>query len=185
MDALTLLTTRYSSPRLTEPAPSGDALELIKRAAVQVPDHGALRPWRFVVAEGREALSRLGDIFAEAAIEEDPSISVDIQERARQLPMRAPMVITCIAKVTEHPKVPASEQIQSAACAVMAMQQMAFALGFGGVWRTGAYAQQDYVKQAFDLQPDDEIVGFLYLGTATGNAPQRTALDTANYFSQF
>lgn len=185
MDALTLLTTRYSSPRLTEPAPGGEALELIKRAAIQVPDHGALRPWRFVIAEGREALGRLGDIFAEAAIEEDPSISVEMQERARQLPLRAPMVITCIAKVTEHPKVPAAEQIQSAACAVMAMQQMAFALGYGGVWRTGAYAQQDYVKQAFGLQADDEIVGFLYLGTSTTAAPQRTPLEPANYFSQF
>ncbi|GHG74976.1 nitroreductase [Alishewanella longhuensis] len=185
MDALTLLTTRYSSPRLTEPAPGGEALELIKRAAIQVPDHGALRPWRFVIAEGREALDRLGDIFAEAAIEEDPSISVEMQERARQLPLRAPMVITCIAKVIEHPKVPAAEQIQSAACAVMAMQQMAFALGFGGVWRTGAYAQQDYVKQAFALQADDEIVGFLYLGTSTAAAPQRTPLDPDNYFSQF
>lgn len=185
MDAITLLTTRYSSPRLSEPAPTGEALTLIKRAALQVPDHGALRPWRFVIAEGREALSRLGDIFAEAAIEEDPSISLEMQERARQLPLRAPMVIICIAKVSEHPKVPAAEQIQSAACAVMAMQQMAFALGFGGVWRTGAYAQQDYVKQAFALAPDDEIVGFLYLGTATGAAPQRTALEPDVYFSQF
>jgi len=185
MDALTLLTTRYSSPRLTEPAPSGDALELIKRAALQVPDHGALRPWKFVIAEGREALSRLGDIFAEAAIEEDPSISVELHERARQLPLRAPMVITCIAKVTEHPKVPIAEQVQSAACAVMAMQQMAFALGFGGVWRTGAYAQQDYVKQAFNLAADDEIVGFLYLGTSSSAPSQKAALDPSLYFSQF
>lgn len=185
MDAITLLTTRYSSPRLAEPAPSGEALELIKRAAVQVPDHGALRPWRFVIVEGRAALSRLGDIFAEAAIEEDPSLSVDMQERARQLPLRAPMIITCIAKVVDHNKVPAAEQVQSAACAVMAMQQMAFALGFGGVWRTGAYAQQDYVKQAFDLNVDDEIVGFLYLGTSTSAAPQRTPLVADHYFSRF
>ncbi len=185
MDALTLLTTRYSMPRLREPAPQGDALELIKRAAIQVPDHGCLRPWRFVIAQGREALTRLGDIFAEAAIEEDPSISVEMQERARQLPLRAPMVIVCIAKVTEHAKVPAAEQVQSAACSVMAMQQMAFALGFGGIWRTGAYAQYDYVKQAFNLETDDEIVGFLYLGTAASGAPERSALDTAEYFSQF
>lgn len=185
MDAITLLTTRYSSPRLTEPAPAGEALELIKRAALQVPDHGALRPWRFVIVEGKSALSRLGDIFAEAAIEEDPSISLEMQERARQLPLRAPMIITCIAKVVEHAKVPTAEQVQSAACAVMAMQQMAFALGFGGVWRTGAYAQQDYVKQAFELGPDDEIVGFLYLGTSTSSAPQRTPLEPASYFSDF
>lgn len=185
MDALTLLTSRYSSSRLTEPAPAGEALDLIKRAALQVPDHGLLRPWRFVVAQGRESLSRLGDIFAEAAIEDDPSISAELQERARQLPLRAPMVITCIAKVTAHQKVPAAEQVQSAACAVMAMQQMAFALGFGGMWRTGAYAQLDFVKQALELGEDDEIVGFLYLGTATGPAPQRAVLDSTDYFSDF
>lgn len=185
MDALTLLTTRYSSSRLVDPAPSGDDLALIKRAALHVPDHGALRPWRFVIAEGRDALCRLGDIFAEAAVEEDPSISTDMQERARQLPLRAPMVIVCIAKVADHPKVPAAEQVQSAACAVMAMQQMAFALGYGGIWRTGAYAQQDYVKQAFDLGADDEIVGFLYLGTAAGAAPQRAELDSTDFFKNF
>ncbi|KRS22552.1 nitroreductase [Alishewanella sp. WH16-1] len=185
MDALTLLTSRYSSPRLTEPAPSAEAMALIKRAAVQVPDHGALRPWRFVVVQGREALVRLGDIFAEAAIEEDPTISLELQERARQLPLRAPMVIVCIAKITDHPKVPAAEQVQSTACAVMAMQQMAFALGYGGIWRTGAYTQYDYVKQAFELAADDEIVGFLYLGTPNGEAPNRTPLDADNFFSAF
>ena len=54
MDAVTLLTTRYSSARLTEPAPSGEALAIIKQAALQVPDHGHLRPWRFVVVNGRK-----------------------------------------------------------------------------------------------------------------------------------
>ncbi len=78
MDAMTLLTTRYSSSRLTEPAPEGEALQLIKQAAVRVPDHGGLRPWRFVVFKGKSALSKLGDIFAEAALEEDPSIANDL-----------------------------------------------------------------------------------------------------------
>ena len=92
MDALTLLTSRFSSARLTEPAPAGEALDNIKRAALQVPDHGNLRPWRFVIAQGRQALCRLGDIFAEAAIEEDPTISLELQERARQLPLRGASV---------------------------------------------------------------------------------------------
>ena len=65
MDAMTLLTTRYSSSRLTEPAPAGEALQLIKQAALRVPDHGGLRPWRFVVFSGKSALTKLGDIFAE------------------------------------------------------------------------------------------------------------------------
>jgi nitroreductase len=183
MDALTLLTTRYSSARLTEPAPSGDALDNIKRAALQVPDHGNLRPWRFVIAQGRQALCRLGDIFAEAAVEDDPSIANEILERARQLPLRAPMVVVCIAKVVEHAKIPFAEQQQSAACAVMAMQQAAFAQGFGGIWRTGAYAQLDFVKQALELGEDDEIVGFLYLGTPNGEAANRHTPDPEDYFT--
>jgi nitroreductase len=183
MDALTLLTTRYSSARLTEPAPAGEALENIKRAALQVPDHGNLRPWRFVIAEGRQALCRLGDIFAEAAVEDDPAIANEILERARQLPLRAPMVVVCIAKAVEHAKIPLAEQQQSAACAVMAMQQAAFAQGFGGIWRTGAYAQLDFVKQALGLGEDDEIVGFLYLGTANGEPVNRHTPDPADYFT--
>lgn len=185
MDALTLLTTRHSSPRLTEPAPAGEALELIKRAALRVPDHGGLRPWRFVIVTGKDALNRLGDVFAEAAIEDAPGISTEMHERARQLPLRAPMVIVCIAKVAEHAKVPAHEQVQSAACAVMAMQQAAFAQGFGGIWRTGSYAQQDFVKQSLDVGEDDEIVGFLYLGTASGNSPIRAEPDPETFFSYF
>ena len=185
MDALTLLTSRHSTARLTEPAPAGDVLENIKRAAVQVPDHGALRPWRFIIAEGRQALSKLGDIFAEAAVEDDPAISNDMLERARQLPLRAPMVIVCIAKCVNHPKVPLSEQTQSAACAVMAMQQAAFALGFGGIWRTGAYTQYEFVKQAFELGEDDEIVGFLYLGTCAQELPAKTPLAVEEFFSDY
>ena len=183
MDAVTLLTTRYSSARLTEPAPSGEALAIIKQAALQVPDHGHLRPWRFVVVNGRKSLEKLGDIFAEAAVEDDPAISNDLLERARQLPLRAPMVIVCIAKAVEHAKVPLIEQQQSAACAVMAMQQAAFAQGFGGIWRTGAYAQLDFVKQALELGEDDEIVGFLYLGTPNGEPAKRHTPDPAEYFS--
>jgi len=185
MDAITLLTTRYSSARLTEPAPAGDDLELIKQAALRVPDHGALRPWRFVVFNGKKALSKLGDIFAEAALEDQPTIAEEMLERARQLPLRAPMVIACIAKCREHAKVPVAEQVQSAACAVMAMQQAAFALGFGGIWRTGAYTQYDFVKQALELGEDDEIVGYLYLGTCASEVPERKVLPTAEFFQDF
>lgn len=185
MDAITLLTTRYSSSRLTEPAPTGESLLLIQQAALRVPDHGALHPWRFVMFQGKTALAKLGDIFAEAAVEEDPAIANELLERARQLPLRAPLVIACIAKCVEHGKVPMQEQVQSAACAVMAMQQAAFALGFGGIWRTGAYTQYEFVKQALGLGEDDEIVGFLYLGTATAEAPSRPPLDPSDFFSHF
>lgn len=185
MDAITLLTSRHSSSRLSEPAPSGEALQLIKQAALQVPDHAHLRPWRFVVFDNKKALKKLGDIFAEAAVEDGQFASDEVVERARQLPLRAPMVIACIAKCVEHPKVPMAEQVQSAACAVMAMQQAAFALGFGGIWRSGAYTHYSFVKQALGLSGDDEIVGYLYLGTSTQELPARPALNPDDFFEQF
>ena len=92
MDAVTLLTTRYSSARLTEPAPSGEALTIIKQAALQVPDHGHLRPWRFVVVNGRKYLEKLGDVFAEAALEEDPTVASELIERARQIPAAVDLI---------------------------------------------------------------------------------------------
>ena len=52
MDTITALTTRVSSPRLQEPGPSDSQLDLLLQAAIRAPDHGLLRPWRFIVLSG-------------------------------------------------------------------------------------------------------------------------------------
>ena len=67
----------------------------------------------------------------------------------------------------------------------MAMQQAAFALGFGGIWRTGAYTQYEFVKQAFELGEDDEIVGFLYLGTCAQEVAAKAPLAVEEFFSDY
>lgn len=161
MQALDLLLNRSSQPRLESPAPDGQVLQNILHAGMKVPDHGNLSPWKFVVCQGA-GLGRLGDIFEQAAIEEQLT-EREIQ-RAPQLPTRAPMVIVVIACYQQHDKVPWVEQVASASCAVYAMQLAALAQGFDGIWRSGIYTQSPYVKTAFNLQEQDEIVGFLYLG---------------------
>ena len=179
MHALELLLNRTSQPRLQEPAPAGEILENIMQAALRAPDHAALTPWRFVVCQGL-GLNRLGEILEQAAIASDMS-EKDI-ERAPQLPLRAPMVIVAIAKYQDNPKVPWVEQVASTACAVHSMQMAALAQGFNGIWRTGSYAQNDEVKKAFALQEQDEIVGFLYLGTPQAEALPRKPKASADYF---
>ena len=72
MDALTLLLNRSSQPRLTAPAPSGDALENIMQAALRAPDHACLTPWRFIVCEGK-GLDKLGSLYEQSAIDNDKS----------------------------------------------------------------------------------------------------------------
>ncbi|MGO2127896.1 MAG: NAD(P)H nitroreductase [Pseudoalteromonas prydzensis] len=162
MDAIELLLTRQSDPRLIAPAPNNSQLEIIKQAALRVPDHGALAPWQFIVVAG-DARERLGEIYYQSAVAEQQDEKVI--NRAKELPLRAPMIIIAIAKYQAHPKVPRIEQVQSAGCAVLAMQQAAFAQGLGGVWRTGYFAQSEAVKASLSLNTDDEIVGYLYLGT--------------------
>ncbi len=162
MDAIELLLTRQSDPRLIEPAPNDEQLAIIKQAALRVPDHGCIAPWQFIVVTG-EARERLGDIYYRSAVAEQQDDKVI--SRAKQLPLRAPMIIIAIAKYQAHPKVPRIEQVQSAGCAVLAMQQAAFAQGLGGVWRTGYFAQSEQVKAELNLDQIDEIVGYLYLGT--------------------
>jgi len=162
MDALDLLLNRRSIAKLSEPAPEGKALENIIRAGLRAPDHAGLTPWRFVIAQG-EGLGKLSDILVEAA-EADQSEQAVI-DKVKNAPFRAPMVITVIAKVTEHDKVPALEQHLSAGCAVQAMQMAAVAQGFQGFWRSGHWMFHQNVRQAFGLEGDDAIVGFLYLGT--------------------
>jgi len=162
MDALELLLNRRSIAKLTAPAPEGKALENIISAGLRAPDHGGLTPWRFVISQG-DGLQKLANILVNAAQTESGEDSVI--EKLAKAPFRAPMVITIISRVTVHAKVPALEQHISAGCAAQAMQMAAVAQGFQGFWRSGQWMFHAEVHKAFGLQRDDEIVGFLYLGT--------------------
>lgn len=180
VDALHLLLNRSSQPRLSAPAPSDQVLENIMQAALRAPDHACLTPWQFIVCQGK-GLDKLGALYEQSAIENGKS-QQEI-DRAVKLPHRAPMVVVAVAKYVEHEKVPRVEQIASASCGVMAMQMAAVAQGFNGMWRTGSYAQCDIVKQGLDLTEDDEIVGFLYLGTPAFEPAPKPQRNSADYFT--
>lgn len=181
MDALELLLNRRSVAKLEAPAPEGKALENIIRAGLRAPDHANLTPWRFVIAQGR-GLQKLSDILVKAALAENSEEAV--VTKLKNAPFRAPMVITVIAKVTPHEKVPALEQHLSAGCAVQAMQMAAVAQGYQGIWRSGNWMFHADVRAAFGLEGEDEIVGFLYLGTPTSTpmkVPERELSQFVEY----
>ena len=162
MNALTALQTRTSAPRLIEPAPADADLDQIIKAALRAPDHGMLRPWRFLIVEG-EARRKLGQLFVDCLRPQTP----EQQEKLLASPLRAPMVIVCVATIKDNPKIPAIEQICSMAAAVQNMSVAIFALNFGAIWKTGEVAYSPEVKIALGLKPTDAIVGYLYVGTPT------------------
>jgi nitroreductase len=176
MDALVALHTRTAAPRLVDPAPGDAALEQILRAGLRAPDHGMLRPWRFLVVEG-DARNKLGQIFVDALQPATPEEA----DKLRAAPLRAPLIIVGVATVKDNPKVPAIEQVASCAAAVQNMSVAIHALGFGSIWRTGAPTYDAQVKQALGLKESDAIVGFLYVGTPTTRDRPAPVLNTADF----
>lgn len=167
MDALELLIGRESATKLTSPGPDQEALEKMFQSALRAPDHGRLRPWRFVVVP-EEKRERFGELMADCLRRMEPNAPADALQRERDKAMRAPVIVVAAATVQRGHKIPDVEQIASAAAATENIMLAARALGYGAMWKTGAPAYDAQVKQALGLDPDNEIMGFLYLGTQVG-----------------
>lgn len=163
MDALELLTQRTSTPALRAPAPTPEQVKLMLDAACRAPDHGMLRPYRFLVIEG-DALNKLGQLYLKAGLTKNPAMEEAEQKKLQNMPLRAPMIIVCIAVKQEHPKVPEVEQVITAGCAAHAIVQSAFAQELGAMWRTGAMTHDPVVREGLAIAENEEIVGFVYLG---------------------
>jgi nitroreductase len=170
MDAIEALTSRRSPVKLVDPAPSDEEVSGILEAAIRAPDHGRLRPWRFIILRGA-ARERLGDVLAAALRARAPDVPDDVVQRERQKPLRAPLVIVAAAALQEGHKIPIVEQMLAAGAATQNIMVAAHAMGFGAMWRTGDGAYDAKVKVALGLKPEDAIVGFVYLGTPAGRTP--------------
>ncbi|WP_374438678.1 nitroreductase family protein [Pseudomonas panipatensis] len=182
MEAYDALVNRVSHARLGEPAPSAEQLDRLFRVALRAPDHGQLRPWRFLTVEG-EARGQLGELFARATRAAQPEATPEALAKARAMPMRAPTLVVAIARLHEHPKVPEIEQLLAAGCAAYGLLQAAFVEGLGAIWRTGALASDPLVQQGLGLSANERIIGFIYLGTPTGERRQPIPLDPAAFVS--
>jgi nitroreductase len=169
MDALDLMLGRESALKLEPPGPSADELEQIFASAVRAPDHGRLRPWHFVVI-GPEQRARFGEVMADSLRRRMPSTSEGELQRERDKAFRAPTIVVVAAKVKKAHKIPEIEQLASAAAAAQTIMLAAPALGYGAVWKTGAPAYDPTVKTTLGLAEDDDIIGFLYLGTRAGGS---------------
>lgn len=187
MDALDALHNRVSIGVLTDPAPSRAQRDNIFRAALRAADHGNLRPWRFLVVEG-VARNRLGEIYlkaSERSEEGEEPLSDAQRERYRAMPLRAPLILIAITCLQEHPKVPLNEQRMSTAGAVQAVLIAAFAEGVGAYWRTGELAENRQVARALGLADNEEISGFIYMGTPQKAPRPAPELAVSDFFADW
>ncbi|PKM21624.1 MAG: nitroreductase [Gammaproteobacteria bacterium HGW-Gammaproteobacteria-14] len=183
MDILTAINERVSCPRLQEPPPDAAQLEQLLKAAVRAPDHGLLRPWRFITVAGEDR-QRFGQMVVDACIAGQPDLNEAQCEKLRLAPLRAPMVLVVVAEIQVEHKVSEIDQIMACAAAVQNLLLTAHAIGVGAMWRTGAPALSNELKVALGFSPKDEIVGFIYLGTPCGSPRVPSMDDPAPYVRQ-
>jgi nitroreductase len=169
MEALDLLLGRDSAVRLSDPGPREDELAIIFESAVRAPDHGRLRPWRFVIISG-DKRERFGELLAASLKARQPDAPAEQLQREREKAQRAPIIVAVAAHLVHPHKIPEQEQLLAAGAAAQNIMLAAHAQGYGAMWKTGEAAYDPAVKQALGLDPADEIVGFLYLGTRVGGA---------------
>jgi nitroreductase len=180
--ALRPILTRRSTAALFPPGPSADQVDALLRAATTVPDHSALRPWRFVVVSG-DARQAFGDALAAAALEERPELADAALDRIRSKAFVAPALIAVAAHVDPSAKVPVWEQVASATCAGYAIALAAHQLGLGAIWKSAPVHRGVAIEKALDLTPDDEFLGWVNLGHTGADREiiERPMLDLGAY----
>lgn len=168
--------TRRSIAQLVLPVPSLDVLQRSFEAAGTAPDHRLLRPWRYLTIEG-EALTALGELFYQGMLEASPERGAQEQNKLRQMPLRAPMIIVAILRRQTQAKVPDWEQWLSLGASIQNLLLSLHDEGFAAMWRTGDVTSLERVKQGLGLAAGEEIGGFIYVGTAAGSKAAPTPPD--------
>jgi len=171
---LDLIINRLTPARLAEPAPSASQLEQALLAAQAAPDHGRLKPWRFLIIEG-EARARFGALMADALKQRDPTATPELLEKEAQKPQRAPLTIIVVAEIQDSPKAPEVEQLLAVGAATQNLILALHAQGFGAQWKSGAASFDATVKAGLGLKASDHIVGIVYVGTPAEPGKPRPA----------
>lgn len=175
--ALAFLKSRRSRPAklFTHPVPDRDQLTEILTAATRVPDHGKLEPWRLIVVKGA-AFQRLADL-AEARAHELGGDAEKVAKGRGQYDL-GKLAVVVIASPKPSPKIPAVEQLMSAAALCFGIVNAAEAAGWGASWLTGWPAHDaTFAARAFGCEDGETVAGIIHIGTPPEDAPDRPRPD--------
>lgn len=161
--ALDWLGLRYSvGPQFLVP-PGPDPKQWARAAglAMRAPDHGGLRPFRFVVV-GEPQRPALSELFAQGATQRGQQGAA--VERARARALNGPGLAALIARVrSDVADVPPHEQWLCVGAALMNFMNALHLMGFGAKALSGASASDPVVSAAF-CGPGEQLVSWVIAG---------------------
>ena len=166
------------APTLGLPAPSADKIDLLIRIGFRVPDHGKLGPWR-IVRFTPESKAKLVEKLKALAESRDDRKAVGALQKL-SIPPEALLVIS--SPVFPYKK-PLWEQQLSAAAVCQNLLIAAGALGYGANWITDWYSYDDEAKAILGLTGEENVAGFIFLGTPSEPPLERERPDYASRIS--
>ncbi len=175
--ALEFLSTRRSTPPklMSLPVPSAEELAPLLQAAVRVPDHGKLEPWRLIVLS-RPAMVRMADLAEARAVERGGDAEMIAKGRGQY--DQGHLAVVVVASPKENPKIPASEQLLSAGCVCLSLVNAAIAAGWGACWLSGwPNHDRTFVERAYGLAAHETVAGIIHIGTPTTPVADRPRPD--------
>ena len=177
--AFDFLASRQSQPAklFAGPVPTRAELEPILTAALRVPDHGKLEPWRLIVLTRPDMVRLAGMAEARARALGGDAEKID---KGRGQFDRGGVAVVVISSPQDVPKIPQAEQVLSAGALCLGLVNAATAAGWGANWLTG-WVSHDVaiVAEAFGCTAGETVAGIVHIGTPGSPAPERPRPDLA------
>ena len=169
---------RRSRSSVTADAPTYEQLLPLVEAAATVADHGDLKPWRLIELRG-SSRERLGAAFVEAS-----GLTGKDAAKLADKPLRASLLIAVVVSYKPSFKVPRWEQEAVASGVAHLLSLLLDEAGWGVFWRTGGHTRHGAVHRMHELGPDEELLGWLYVGgIAKVKAEKKSKFSASRYLT--
>tara|TARA_B100000963_G_scaffold69072_1_gene57415 strand:- start:4313 stop:4828 length:516 start_codon:yes stop_codon:yes gene_type:complete len=147
-----------------EEIPEND-LDIILKAGIRVPDHGALSPWKLKVIKGKSLKKIDEEVILKEFLKQNPNAEKSLIDKESMRLQRASVVIVVISTPVEQSKIPEWEMRLSSGAVCMNLLSCAQSLNYAAQWLTEWYAYNDnLLKYLGGDTKKDKIAGFIYLG---------------------
>lgn len=136
------------------------------------PNHKMTEPWRFTVFSGEGLKTFAGlqaSVYKNSA---GTNFKEDVHQKLLATPLLASHIISIGMKRHADKNLPEIEEIAAVSCAVQNMYLTAAAYEVGCYWTTGGVTFNEAAKPFFDLDSNDKLMGFLYVGVIAVPSPQ-------------
>jgi nitroreductase len=167
--------------RLTEPGPHAQELAQLFRAAAAAPDHDLINPWRFLLIPLKKRAD-LGELFAQALLERDPTASDEQVAQARDKALRSPLLMVLIVDAFKgDPAIDLNERVLSAGSAVQNFMLLAHAMGYGTGLTSGKALKAESFRSGLKLREGEHALCFLSVGTVSARKPFKPRPDVSQF----